>query len=301
MAIITKKEFLKLSETHDAFCASIYIPTHRAGFDEQKQDTIQLKTQAQEMNKKLVAKGMNQAEAERMMEPLNTLISDTEFWRHQSDGLALFLTPGSVTYFAVPLSFEANNHLGSNFYLKPLLPMFTGNGMFFVLALQADDTSLYQATKYSITDIRISDLIPQELEETVGYDYEQKTFQTRTQSGGSTVFHGHGAGKDDVKKELKEYFRDIDKGLMQILHDENLPMLLAGEHQILSIYKEVSNYPHLLEETLSTNPSSMDDRELHKKAWEIVQPLFEKTLKKRKMSTVNILVRAKQFTMWKRF
>jgi hypothetical protein len=282
MAIITKKEFLKLSEIHHSFCISIYIPTHRSGFDEKKQDAIYLKNQVGEIKNKLVEKGMGDRAADTLLAPITDLVKDEDFWQRQSDGLALFLTPDQFNYYEVPVNFEAENHLAGHFYLKPLLPIFTGDGMFFILALQADDTALYQATKYSIAAIKIDDLIPDELEETVGYDYEQKTFQFRTQQSGSTVFHGHGAGKDDVQPELEEYFRDIDKGLMRILNDETLPMLLVGDPKMLSIYKDVNTYNHLLEKTLNINPSSMDEVELHEKSWELLKPDFEKEYREKK-------------------
>ncbi len=284
MAIITKYDFRDLASQHHAFCISIYIPTHRSGPDAQKQDIINLKNQLQEVKNNLKDQDIDTAQAEKILSPVHSLVNDSEFWRHQSDGLALFITPDYFRYFEIPVSFAAANYVSNSFYLKPLIPMFTGDGMFFILALQADDTNLYQATRNSITSIKISDLIPDELEETVGYDYEQKTFQFRTQKGGSTVFHGHGAGKDDVKAELKEYFRDIDKGLMKILHDEHMPMLLAGDDHILAIYKEVNKYKHLMEETLDTNPSSMDATELQRDAWDIVEPHFTKDLEEKKQA-----------------
>lgn len=282
MSIITHHDFRELASQHHSVCISIYIPTHRSGADAHKKDVINLKNQIQEIKTKLEDQSIDTAQGDKMMSQVQELVNDGEFWRHQSDGLALFITPDYFRYFKIPENFTATNHVSNSFYLKPLIPMLTGDGMFFILALQADDTNLYQATRHSITSIKINDLIPDELEETVGYDYEQKTFQFRTQKGGSTVFHGHGAGKDDVKAELKEYFRDINDGLMKILHDEQMPMLLAGDDHILSIYKEVNKYNHLMEETLSTNPSSMDATELQREAWDIVAPHFTKDLTEKK-------------------
>ncbi len=45
---------------------------------------------------------------------------------------------------------------------------------------------------------------------------------------------------------------------------------------ICSIYKEANTYQGLLEDVIEGNPENADPRDLHKKAWEIVEPIFNR-------------------------
>ena len=92
MAMITKQEVLKLADKQNSNCVSIYIPTHRAGQETlEGQDKIKLKTQLKHAKAKLEKQGLSDKEIEDLVQPVTDLINDDEFWRHQSDGLAIFL------------------------------------------------------------------------------------------------------------------------------------------------------------------------------------------------------------------
>ncbi len=67
---------------------SIFLPTHRAGTETQH-DPIRLKNLLRRAEERLVAKGLCAKEAEDLIEPPRELLSDSVFWRYQSDGLAI--------------------------------------------------------------------------------------------------------------------------------------------------------------------------------------------------------------------
>lgn len=282
MTIINKKDIKALAEVHDAFCVSIFIPTHRAGMEVlERQDATLLKTHLKDIKHKLEEQGMDKASMTEMLQPATDLVGDRIFWSNQSDGLVIFLAPGFFKYFTLPITFESFQYLSNAFYLKPLMPMLTGDGLYFLLALQMDNVQLYQATRHSITAIKIEDLVPAEMEESTGYDVKQKNLQMHGQGGGNAVYHGHGEGRDDADIDTKKYLRDINKGLMEILHDERMPMLLAGPGNMLSLYREVNTYPYLLENDLPTSLAGDDPVLLHEKAWKLMEPYFDAGRKKK--------------------
>lgn len=282
MTIINKKDIKALAEVHDAFCVSVFIPTHRAGMEVlEQQDSVLLKTHLKDIKHKLAEQGMKDADITQMLQPAQDLIGDRIFWSNQSDGLAVFLAPGFFTYYTVPVMFESFHYLSNAFYLKPLMPMLTGDGLYFLLALQIDNVQLYQATRHSITPIKIEDLVPQEMEESTGYDVKQKNLQMHGQGGGNAMYHGHGEGKDDQDVEIKKYLRDINKGLMEILHDEYMPMLLAGSAEMVARYREVNTYPHVLEKHLPLGEAVDDPVLLHEMAWKLMRPYFDADRKKK--------------------
>jgi len=48
---------------------------------------------------------MGNREIDTLIKPVEALIEDGEFWRHQSDGLAIFVAADVFRKFTVPISF----------------------------------------------------------------------------------------------------------------------------------------------------------------------------------------------------
>ncbi len=279
--MITKDRVLELADSHGRNYVSIYIPTHRAGKDAiSGKDALILKNQVSDIKLKLGEQGMSAQDIDKFVKPVNELVNDHEFWSHQSDGLAIFLSDELFDKYSVPIYFEAFNYLSNEFYLKPLMPLFNGDGIFYMLILAQGDVKYYQCKRHSITEIKVNDLIPSQLEDSVGYDHEQKSLQFRSQQGnkGQGMFHGHGDNESESKNELVKYFREIDKGLMTILHDDQKPPLVVcclDYH--FPIYREVNSYQNLFPQHLSGNPADKDVLLMHEEVWELLKPYFSKT------------------------
>jgi hypothetical protein len=279
MVLVTKKEIEVLDGIHSKGCISVFIPTHRAGEEVlQRKDVLQLKNQLKEVKNKLEKEEMGLKEIDKLVAPIQELIDDRKFWRDQSDGLAIFCSDIFFKKFTLPIHFEAFNYVANGFYLKPLFPMFTGDGTFYVLALELEDVKLYRGTRHSITEVFIDDLIPSRMEERVGYDYKPESLQYKSgaDAQGRAIYHGHAEADRDRKSEISDYFRAIDKGLMSLLKDDKIPMIVASQDFLFSIYREESSYKHLLENHISCNLSETDKVSLHKLAWNEVAPIFNR-------------------------
>jgi hypothetical protein len=283
---VTKENFIELSQFHNTSCVSIYIPAHRSGVEALRgEDALILKNQVKEIKNKLADKGMNGTEAENFMRHVTGLVENHDIWRHQSDGMAIFLAENFFQWYSVPIKFESFNYLSSEFYLLPLTPLFSGDGQFHLLTLKKNEVRFYEGTKFGIGEIDISDSVPRRLEDRVGYDYEQKQMQYRSQLGGRAggSFHGHGEGEAKDKNELLLFFRAIDKGIMTRLHDfQEPPLLLCCLDYYYPIYKEANTYKNLYPDHISCNPADLDLQSMHRKAWEMLQPYFDKSLHERK-------------------
>jgi hypothetical protein len=278
--MITKKEFLELTQMQNSPAVSVFIPTHRAGKETLNgEDALKLKNQLKEVKHKLEKMNFHKNEIKKFTTPITNLINDGEFWRHQSDGLAVFLSDNRFKTYTVPVHFEESNTVSNDFYLKPLMPLFNGDGRFYLLTLKADAVSFYEGSRHSITEIEVDDLTPSRLEDVVGYDFEQKSLQFRTQQGnqGEGTFHGHAKSDEKAKNELLQYFRAIDKGLMKILHnDQAPPLVVACLDYHFPIYKEANSYQNLYAQHISGNPADMDSLELHERAWALLESHFNR-------------------------
>ena len=92
---------------------------------------------------------------QKMLEPASKFLQDYDFWQHQSDGLAIFLSSNRVRRYRLPLNFEELMVVTDHFHIKPLLPLFTGDGQFYILALSQNEVRLLLGTRDSVSQIDI--------------------------------------------------------------------------------------------------------------------------------------------------
>ena len=280
MNILTRDDLRTLIRKHDELCVSIYMPTHRMGREVQ-QDPIRLKNLVGNALGRMVTGGVRPPEARELLKPAEMLLHDGLFWQHQSDGLALFVSPEMFHHYRLPFDFEELVVVTDRFHIKPLLPLLSGDGRFYVLALSQNEVRLLQGTRYSVSEVDLED-VPESLAEALRYNDPEKRFQfhtgTRTPGGKGqrpAIFHGHGvASADDPKDYILRYFHQVDEGLRDLLRDEEAPLVLAGVDYLLPIYQEANSYLHLVDERIEGNPEEMSADELHEQAWAIVHPLF---------------------------
>ncbi len=257
------------------------MPTHRTGVETQ-QDPIRLKNLLGEAEKRLSNQGFGPRDVQKMLEPASKLLPAAYFWQHQSDGLAIFLSGNSTHIYRLPLSFEELVMVDDHFYIKPLLPMITGDGQFYILALSQNDIRLLNGTRYGVSEVDTGQLVGS-LEEAIPFDGHQTSLQIHSSgaAGGMTgspsvTFHGQGGGSDEsAKNDLLRYFHLVEDGLAEFLQGDQVPLVLAGVEYLLPIYKEANTYPNMIDMVIKGNPDLLSTEELHKSAWEIIRPHFQ--------------------------
>lgn len=275
MDLLTKDDLAALLTQSEAPCVSLFMPTHRVG-EETRQDPIRFKNLLGQAEEQLIGLGLRSPEARELLEPAQALLDNSAFWRYMSDGLALFAAPETFRTFRLPLELRELVMVADRFRIKPLLPLFAGDGHFFVLALSQSLIRLLEATHYSVDEIDLK-TVASGIDETL-FDDIEKELQFQTSSSGrrgdrAALFHGHDPA-DDEKDRILRYFHKVDDGLRQVLRDEQSPLVLAGVDYLLPLYKEANNYPHVVDEGITGSPEEMSAEDLHQSAWSIVEPHF---------------------------
>jgi hypothetical protein len=281
MDILTRAELEQLMRKEQQWCVSIYMPTHRTGTDAQ-QDPLRLRNLLGEAEKHLSARGVGRRAVQKMLEPANLLLRDSNFWQHQSDGLAIFITSNRVRRYRLPLNFAELVVVIDHFHISPLLPLFTGDGQFYILALSQNEVRLLLGTRDSVSEVDIGQ-VGGSLAEAIPSVNHQMSLQLHTSGptggmsgSGSVTFHGHGGGSDEsAKNELLRYFRLVSDGLTEFLQGDQAPLVLAGVEYLLPIYQEANMYPNLIDTVIKGNPDLLRVDELHKSAWDILRPHFQ--------------------------
>jgi hypothetical protein len=285
MNIPSKGDLRILLETQNGPCISLFMPTDRTGVERQ-QDQLRIRRLIREVESLVAGKEqLRSTQVEDLLEPIRLLIEDEQFWLHASDGLAIFRSPGVFRPYRLPSSFEEQVIVGGHFYLKPLLPLLTDDGRFYLLALSQNAVRLLECTHYSVNEVELPEQVPTSLAEALKYDQPENELQSHgTASVGTmgkggrhpTMFHGQGIGIDEAKENILRYFQQINDGLHTLLRDETAPLLLAGVEYLFPIYRQANTYPHLLEQGVTGNPDKLRAETLHEKAWVIVEPYLLK-------------------------
>ena len=283
MDILNPMALKSLIAQQGKWCVSLYMPTHRVG-QEQQQDPIRLKNLLAEAEAKLLANGLRRPEAQKLMRPAEELLWDRDFWQHQADGLAIFLTNDFYKVYRLPFEFEEAISTGTSFYIKPLLPCLGRGINYYVLAVNLNNVRLFKGNAETMSEIKLN--FPTSMEDTLWTDDPEKYLNLHSGSislgqgkGGAGVFHGHDPADED-KKNILRFFQAVDQGLHDLLDENNIPMVLAGVDYLLPIYREASSYHNLLEDGIPGNPDRENLKSLHEKAWHIVRPIFEESQKK---------------------
>lgn len=283
----TKKAFEQLASISNQYSVSIYLPMYKKGKElNEGLGQSNLKSCLKKAHAVLVEYGYDKSSVNAYLKPIRNLIFELSFWRNPSEGLAIFLDKDKgMRCYKLPFPFEIKTYVADHFYLFPLLPLFHNNGIYYLLELSRDYVKLYKGSRNNFRDIPIKKIIPKQLEEVVGFDFEQKMLQYRRghmmYPAGS--FHGQGEGKEDEKKELLSFFRKINRGVTKMISDKKAPLILACADELYPVYKKINSYHKLWDTNLSGDPEFKGTNELHKASWSLIQYYFE-TKKREKLA-----------------
>jgi hypothetical protein len=282
MKLPERSELDVLMTTEDRPWVSIFMPTHRPGA-EGHQDPIRLKNLVRQAEERLLALGVRTPDAKKLLGGPQKLLGDDLFWREQQEGLALYCAPSFFRSYRLPLRFDETLVVGGRPYVRPLLPLFTTQCRFFVLALSQQHVRFFSAARHSITELPLNG-VPHSLEEAMRFDEFTKPRRARwvqpTGAGrsgraeGGGVYRGAGVENEASKENLLRYSQMIDRGLHPLLRAEKAPLVLAAVEYLMPIYREANTYAHLLERGSEGNPDALKAEELHRQAWRAVEPYF---------------------------
>jgi len=283
MNLLSRDELNSLIGEKGSPSVSLFLPTHRMTTDTQ-QDPTMLKNLLKKAEEQLLRNGQRPADVTPLLGPARELVKDTLFWQHQSDGLAVFVCPGTFRFYRLPLSFDPLVMVGKGFYVKPLVRLFTGGGRYFVLAVSQNHVRLLDCTPHSVKEVELKG-VPGGLADVLKFNEEQKSLDLHGSPAAGpsrkvATFGGHGGGRDERrhKKEILGYFKEIDKGLHALLRNERAPLVFVGVDYLRPLYREVNTYPHLLTDGVLGNPDRQTIQQLHEHTMTVVAPYFRNDL-----------------------
>jgi len=278
MNLITRSDILSLREKGTFPAISIFMPTHQVAHGV-GEDRVVFRNLLRAAEKGLSDVGVDAESIRALLNEAREREGDGGFWRGQAPGLAFFISPDLFRIARLPAPPAPLCVVGQQFSITPILPMLSPQRRFLVLALNRNDTVLYDADHVGMRRIDVPGDLPrfQDFLETmdVERDLQFTTGQTGSGGGRSSTFFGRGSGEENIRKHLPDYFRILDGRINQVILGTNLPLVLAGIDYVLPIYREISHYPRIVKGGVGINPADMTEPELWSMAWEVIEPLFQ--------------------------
>jgi len=277
--MLTRTDIETLAGQDTGLCFSLFVPTARSGARTQKA-AIHLKNVLAEAERLGAAHdGATTKDVRELLEPARALVEDEDFWNQQREGLGLFVANGTWVKHRLPHSVPALAYVGERFCVRPLLPALSNEDRFYVLALSQGAVRLFECTRSTEREVDLAGM-PTQLEDVVGYDYEEKTLQHHTSSKSAGArpaanFHGHGRAKDKDEEELKRFLHAVDDGLLERITDRNAPLVIAAVEHVAVLFRELTAHTNVLDSGLTGSPDTARPEELHAEALEFVLPHLE--------------------------
>ena len=278
MDVINRSTFDTLIQYRGWPCASIYLPTHPGGFEGQT-GRIRLRNLLDQAEEQLVSRGIRPVEAHEFLLAAHELVGNEVFWRNQTAGLAVFISPEATRPFYLPSPVAELAVVNSRFHMAPLLPLVDQASDFYIVAVSENRVRFLEANRWHASERPLPDL-PANAKQALHYDHPSDTRQFHTAVLGAGMsklgaYHGSGNFFEQEKSELLEYFRVIDRALHPALRDQRAPLVFAGVDYLFPIFRQANTYPHLADSHVSGNPDACSDGELHAKAWKSIAREFE--------------------------
>ncbi len=275
MDSLSRETLRALAAEVNGVCVSFYLPMNRA--TAAQEGPIRLRNLIRTAEERLVARGIRAAEAREILGPAERLAGDSDFWRRPGDGLAAFICGARLHTLRLPLAFDEVVYVGDRTHITPLLPLFTGSGRFFVLALSQNQVRLLQGARDGVSTVMVEGM-PTSLAEALKYDEVEKQSQIRSLGGGGgqrgpTVGYGE---EVDEKERLLRYFQLVNRPVHDRLREETAPLVLAAVDYLMPIYRDANTYPQLLPEGVVGNPDDASPEDLYMRARAVVTPYFQR-------------------------
>jgi hypothetical protein len=283
---MSKEEFASLANHTSDCCITVYIPTHRSGVEvNEHMDNIAFKNALQQIESALKQKDFDTNKIASLLKPGYNLLRNNQFWRSLSEGLVVFISEGFFKYIKIPATPAQKILINNSFYLNPLVPVILSKEYFYLLVISKKQAKLYRADNFGMKYIAVKEL-PNGVEDVVHFEEKDDHNLFRTGSSGAgkgANFHGIGAGKPEEKENISMYLEEVDETLWkEILHDEHVPLVLAGVEYLIPLFKKVSHYKHVWESYLTGNYEYTDEQKLYLEAREIIKPYFQERMNKAK-------------------
>ena len=284
MESFDRRIFSELTAARAPGLLSIYLTTPRGGAATGRETLTRYSNLSRRAEHCLRDAGVKGIELQETLQYLKSLGDDGLFRQGKQAAIAVFIGSGFQRVFSLPVAAAESCSVAECFNVLPLLPLLDGDGKFLILAVSLNKVRLFEATRFSVSEIS-DERLPNNLREALNIDENEGSLQHHSIRGadigggsrGGAIYHSHGSGNDSARKsdEVLQYLRRVDAAVRQIVGTANIPMVFASVDYLFPMYREASDYREVVGEPLTGNPDDLRPETLHERAWPLVEERFQ--------------------------
>jgi hypothetical protein len=172
----------------------------------------------------------------------------------------------SHRFLSTPFALPEEAHVGTDFRLRPLLPLSKSAERFYILALSLRDVRLLEGSGFAYRRLKLPEM-PTSFAAATGYVYDQQR-QIRTASPAALgergpFAHGQGGTADDRRqRDVEHYFRRLWENLAPLLPERSSPIVLAAVEEYLPLVAAALRDGRLVDRCVAGSPDHLCDEEL---------------------------------------
>ena len=232
-------------------CITVLLPPYRPG-DQIGSIPGLLKTYCQEIARQLALRHIPETEAEDLIEPLLRLTSESVTGWHS--GRAIFRSPEIFTMLDGLEAVKPAFTVGRCFQIRPVLAALNLPREVYLLKLSQKQVELLKFAGGRAESVPLPKAVPRTLDEALEFKPPDHDLENRSTAGASVgsmrgVRFGTGTGREVAQTYLSDFYKVVDRGVWEVVR-RDAPLVLAGVDQDTALYRSVSDYPNLLNETI---------------------------------------------------
>ena len=257
-------------------CITIVLPPYRPG-EQSKPMADMLRTYCQDAQRQLEARQIAPRDVAGLIEPLLELTKAPEFQSGSRWGRAIFRSPEVFTFLEGLEMVKPGVTVGGCFQIRPVLSNLQLPAEFFVLRLSQKSVELWRWTGLQAQKVELPKGVPRTLDEATAFKPPDHDLENRSTAGSSTgsmrgVRFGTGSGRETAHTYVADFFKAVDRGLHELVHAGDVPLVLAGVDEDTTLYRSISGYRMLLKESIAGSANSpLPEDELMSRAHAIVR------------------------------
>ncbi len=263
-------------------CISVYVPLSSLPNSQgANANALKWKECIRSLQQKLAQHG---AQARELAETISDWDSVAGGSKPEGKSIAVFRSPDVFRVTWLDKEVASKAVIGPRFYVRPLLAELIKPKTFYVLALSQKDIRLLCCTNSSSEEVALSNRgVVTSFEQYMNSakpDHTQNLGASAGPSSGSSkgVFNGTGTEKEDRDKYLLHFYKQIDRGVNEVLRGKSAPLVLAGVDYELSLYRDINSYPNLSAEAVHGAPNGLKAGEMHARAIEAMERDYHRKL-----------------------
>lgn len=244
----------KLEKVASENCVTILLQTHRTTPDNE-QDPILLKNLVRDAETRLLA-DLDKREANAIIEKIKTLANSIDH-KLNLESLVLFVNENIAEFVRLPIHVENRVVIDETFATRDLMRALNSEHSYYVLVLNRDKARLIEA---------FNDRVTKEIK--TGFPITNDNLHPSKTSEAAIA-----ARQSNLQRE---FFNNVDKSLVEVLKQKNLPVIIHTEESNYSEYLKIADRKDSIVANVSGDRLSDKDHYIIDEVWPTAEKLNEK-------------------------